>query len=258
MYGAYFMDISFVEVGTLLVLGLVAGIINTLAGGGSNLTVPALMVFGMPPEIANATNRIGVFLQGIAGTSGFRKHGKLPLGDFKRMIPPLFIGAVFGAGSASYAPESLLKYLLLGAMLLVAGITLIRPDVIAPPEGTEPVSVGKQPSSWWYLLLTGFYGGFVQAGVGFLLIAVFAGSLRYDLVRSNALKMVSALFFTAVSLIIFIYNDQVRWIPGLILGIGSIGGAVIGVKLAIRASQRSLKWFLFIMTLAASGAAIWL
>ena len=258
MHGKYFMDISNFEIGTLLVLGLVAGVINTLAGGGSNLTVPALMVFGMPPEIANATNRIGVLLQGIAGTRGFRKHGKLPMGDFKNMMLPLFIGAVFGAGFASYAPERLLKYLLLGAMILVAGITLIRPDVIAPPEGTEPISVSNRPSSRWFLLFTGFYGGFVQAGVGFLLIAVFAGSLRYDLVRSNALKALSALFFTAVSLIIFIYNDQVRWIPGLILGIGSITGAVIGVKLAIRASQRSLKWFLFIMTLVASGAAIWL
>jgi len=252
------MHISPLEVGTLLILGLVAGVINTLAGGGSNLTVPALMVFGMPPEIANATNRIGVFMQGVAGSRGFRKHGKLPMGDFKRMMPPLFIGAVFGAGFASYAPEMLLKYLLLGAMLLVAGITLIRPDVIAPPEGTEPVSVSERPSSWWFLLLTGFYGGFVQAGVGFLLIAVFAGSLRYDLVCSNALKALSALFFTTVSLIIFIYNDQIRWLPGLILGVGSVTGATIGVKLAIRASQRSLKWFLFIMTLAASAAAIWL
>jgi len=252
------MHISLFEAGTLLILGLVAGVINTLAGGGSNLTVPALMVFGMPPEIANATNRIGVFMQGVAGSRGFRKHGKLPMGDFKRMMPPLFIGAVFGAGFASYAPEILLKYLLLGAMLLVAGITLMRPDIIAPPPGTEPVSVSERPSSWWFLLLTGFYGGFVQAGVGFLLIAVFAGSLRYDLVCSNALKALSALFFTTVSLIIFIYNDQVSWLPGLILGIGSVTGATIGVKLAIRASQRSLKWFLFIMTLAASAAAIWL
>lgn len=246
------------EVCTLLVLGLVAGVINTLAGGGSNLTVPALMVFGMSPEIANATNRVGVLLQGLAGARGFRKHGKLPVGDFKAMIAPLFIGAVFGAGIASYAPETLLKYLLLGAMLLVAGITLVRPDVIAPPDGTRPMRVSERPSSWWFLLLTGFYGGFVQAGVGFLLIAVFAGSLRYDLVRSNALKALSALFFTGVSLVIFIYNDQVRWVPGLILGVGSVTGAVIGVKLAIRASQRSLKWFLFVMTLAASAAAIWL
>lgn len=252
------MYTSPIEVCTLLVLGLVAGVINTLAGGGSNLTVPALMVFGMSPEIANATNRVGVLLQGLAGARGFRKHGKLPVGDFKNMAAPLFIGAVFGAGIASYAPETLLKYLLLGAMLLVAGITLVRPDVIAPPEGTKPVSVKERPSSWWFLLLTGFYGGFVQAGVGFLLIAVFAGSLRYDLVRSNALKALSALFFTAVSLVIFIYNDQVRWVPGLILGAGSVTGAVIGVKLAIRASQRSLKWFLFVMTLAASAAAIWL
>ncbi|MCK9173967.1 MAG: sulfite exporter TauE/SafE family protein [Desulforhopalus sp.] len=247
---------GFIQIISLLVLGLVAGVINTLAGGGSNLTVPLLMVFGMPPDIANATNRIGVLMQSFAGAEGFRRRGCLPLHDFKAMLLPLFLGAAAGGGAAAFAPQTLLKYFLLGAMLLVAGITLVRPDVIAPPPGTVTRKVADVPSSRWLLLLTGFYGGFIQAGVGFPLIAVFAGSLRYDLVRSNALKALAVLFFTAVALLIFIVQDQVRWIPGLILGVGSSVGALLGVKMAIRASQRSLKWFLFIMTLVASAAAI--
>lgn len=252
------MDISLFEAVILSVLGLVAGIINTLAGGGSNLTVPALMVLGMPADIANATNRVGVILQGIVGAVGFRKHKKLPTHDFKSIMIPLLVGSLFGSLAAAYAPQFLLKYLLLGAMLFVATIILFRPDIIAPPAGTTPYTVAERPQALWLLLLSGFYGGFVQAGVGFILITAFAGVLRYDLVASNALKVLATVFFTSVALIIFIYNDQVRWVPGLILAIGSMTGAHIGVKMALNISQQSLKWFLFVMTLAASAAAIWL
>lgn len=252
------MDISLLESLTLIVLGLLAGVINTLAGGGSNLTIPALMVLGMPPDVANATNRVGVILQAIVGAFGFKKHDKLPTQDFKAIIMPLLIGSLVGGATASYAPQSLLKFLLLGAMLAVATIVLVRPNVIAPPAGTIPHTVAEKPQSFWWLLLAGFYGGFVQAGVGFILITAFAGVLRYDLVSSNALKVLATVFFTGVALVIFIINDQVRWMPGLILAVGTMIGAHIGVKMALNISQQSLKWFLFIMTLAASAAAIWL
>ncbi len=252
------MEISFIQAITLAVLGIVAGVINTLAGGGSNLTIPALMVLGMPPDIANATNRVGVILQAIIGAKSFRKQKKLPTQDFKAIIIPLLIGAFIGGLVASYAPQVLLKYLLLGAMLTVATIILIRPNVIAPPIGTTPNTIAEKPQAWWWLLAAGFYGGFVQAGVGFILITAFAGVLRYDLISSNALKVLCTIFFTAIALVIFILNDQVRWIPGLILAIGTMIGAVIGVKMALKISQQSLKWFLFVMTLAASAAAIWL
>lgn len=252
------MDISVLEGLTLIVLGLVAGVINTLAGGGSNLTVPALMVMGMPPDIANATNRVGVILQGVVGAAGFKKYDKLPATDLKAMLIPLLIGSAIGGGVASYAPQALLKFLLLGAMLSVAAIVLIRPNVIAPPPDTAAHTVAEKPQAVWWLLLAGFYGGFVQAGVGFILITAFAGVLRYDLVASNALKVLATVLFTSVALVIFITNDQVRWLPGLLLAAGSMVGAYVGVKLALNISQQSLKWFLFIMTLVASAAAIWL
>ncbi len=252
------MDFSLFEAVILAALGLVAGVINTLAGGGSNLTIPALMVLGMPADVANATNRVGVILQAVVGAKGFRKHKKLPTHDFKSIIIPLLIGSLIGGLFASYAPQALLKYLLLGAMLAVATIILIRPNLIAPPAGTIPHNISEKPQAWWWLLAAGFYGGFVQAGVGFILITTFAGILRYDLVSSNALKVLATIFFTGIALVIFIYNDQVRWIPGLILAVGTMIGANIGVKMALKISQQSLKWFLFVMTLAASAAAIWL
>ena len=106
------------------------------------------------------------------------------------------------------------------------------------------------------LFFAGLYGGFVQAGVGFVLIAAIAGGLRYDLVRANALKVLCAAAFTSISLAVFIWQDQIVWVPGLILGVSSMAGAHIGVKLSMKISQVFMKWFLFVMTLVASLAAL--
>ena len=250
------MDISLLQVILLVVTGLIAGVINTLAGGGSNLTLPALMIMGMPAEIANGTNRIGVVLQCIVGVSGFRKNKKLETHDIGPILVPTLVGGLFGAIASSYAPGWIVKPLLLGTMLTMSFIILIRPSVVMPPPGTKPYKVKERPSSWWGLGLTGFYGGFVQAGVGFLLIAVLAGILRYDLVRTNALKMSCALVFTSMALIVFVSRGQVLWMPGLIMGCGTMIGAHYAVKFAITAKPATLKWFLFLMTLCASVAAM--
>ncbi len=240
----------------LLGTGFLAGIINTMAGGGSNLTIPALMVMGLPADIANATNRVSVLLQSFTAAKGFKRHGKLDIPDLKAIVGTTVIGGLLGASCASYMPPDLLKPTLLIAMIMMAGIILFRPGVVAPPEGTIPNAVGSSKKSIFLLLLAGFYGGFVQAGVGFILIAAIAGSLRYDLVRTNALKIVCTAAFTLISLAVFILNDQVWWIPGLILACGAMVGAHIAVKITIQISQRALKWFLFLMTIVASIAAL--
>lgn len=228
-----------------------------MAGGGSNLTIPALMVLGLPADIANATNRVSVLLQSLTATKGFKSHGKLDIPDLKSIVGVTIIGGVFGAASASYMPPEYLKPTLLLAMIIMAGIILFKPSTVSPPEGTIPFSVSEsKKQSIPMLFLAGFYGGFVQAGVGFILIAAIAGSLRYDLVRANALKIVCTAAFTAIALVIFIFRDQVLWLPGLTLAVGSMFGAHIAVKITINISPNTLKWFLFLMTIFASMAAI--
>ena len=251
------MEFDLLHIILLLVLGYVAGIINTLAGGGSNLTLPALMILGLPADIANATNRVGIFLQTLWGARAFHGHGQLPLADIKGIFIPLSIGGVLGALAASYAPVTYLKPVLLGTMVSMSLIILVRPSVVMPEPGTIPRQVSQTPASWLILFISGVYGSFVQAGVGFVLIMALAGSLRYDLVKSNALKLLCTLGFTSIALVIFIARDQVAWLPGLILASTMMVGAHHGVKFAIKAKAESLKWFLFIMTLCGSGAALY-
>jgi uncharacterized membrane protein YfcA len=250
----YELDLFYIAI--LIVTGFLAGIINTMAGGGSNLTIPALMVLGLPPDAANATNRVSVALQSFTAYRGFAKHGKLDIPDIKAILIVTLIGGLVGAVFASYMPADYLKPTLLGAMIIMAGIILFKPSAIAVPEGTQAHTVLDQKQSIPMLFIAGFYGGFVQAGVGFILLAAIAGSLRYDLARANALKVVCTLGFTLVALALFIWRDQVWWIPGLILAVGSIAGAYLAVKITINVSQTTLKWFLFIMTIFASIAAL--
>lgn len=250
----YELDLVYIVI--LIVTGFLAGIINTMAGGGSNLTIPALMVLGLPPDIANATNRVSVALQSFTAYRGFSKHGKLDIPDIKPILIVTLLGGVIGAIFASYMPPEYLKPTLLAAMILMAGVILFKPSAIAVPEGTKAFSVLEQKQSIPMLFLAGFYGGFVQAGVGFILLAAIAGSLRYDLARANALKVVCTLGFTLIALALFVLRDQVWWIPGLILAVGSIAGAYISVKITINVSQNTLKWFLFLMTIFASATAL--
>lgn len=249
-------ELTLFTVPLLVLTGFLAGMINVLAGGGSNLTIPALMVMGLPADIANATNRVSIFLQSFTAVRGFRKHGKLDMPDLKKILGVTLIGGLFGAMLASYMPEALLKPVLLCAMVVMAGVILFKSSVVAPPEGTPVRGLTESSRSVPLLLLAGFYGGFVQAGVGFILIAAIAGGLRYDLVRTNALKVVCSLGFTAVALVVFIFNDQILWVPGLILAAGSVVGAHMAVKITINLSQKALKWILFIMTIIASAFAL--
>ncbi len=251
------MDLTLSQYLLLAVLGIAAGIFNMMAGGGSNLILPVLMMFGVPADIANGSNRVGVLLQSVSGLMGFRKAGKLPTEDLTAVLWPTLIGGVCGALVASFAPVAVLKPMLLITMLSVAAFTFFKPSALVHQQGVQPVKVADNPKSRIALWLVGVYGGFVQAGAGFLMLPVLAGMLRYDLVRANALKVFCTLGFTLVSLAIFISRGQVWWDIGLVLAIGSIIGAKIGVKTAISLKPETLRWILFVMTLVAVVMALW-
>ncbi len=239
----------------LAVMGVLAGGINTIAGGGSNLTLPVLMLLGLPADLANGTNRVAVALQCIVGVRGFRQHDRLDVPAIVPILVPSLLGGLIGALLAALLPPLALKPILLGTIISMSVIILVRPGFIAPPEGTPVKDVRESRGAWWTLFFAGIYGGFVQASVGFILLAALAGGLRYDLVRANALKMVCSLSFTLVALAIFIYFDQVRWVPGLVLALGTMTGAWITVRFAVKAKQSTIKWFLFVMTLCSCLAA---
>ena len=251
-------ELSTLMICLLLVTGLVSGFINTLAGGGSMLTLPALMMLGMPADVANATNRVGVLMQSVTGAKGFSDQDKLDKSTILPVLVPTVVGALVGSLLASFLPVWVLKPVLLGSMITMALVMVIRPQAVIPVAGTEPYKLVDRPVAGLGLFLAGVYGGFVQAGVGFILIAALAGGLRYDLIRTNALKTVCTAVFSGVALVVFAMRGQVWWIPGLILAVGSIAGAMASVRFAINVSQNTLKWLLFVMVIATCAGAVFL
>ena len=249
------ISIDTVHILILVLTGFAAGVINTLAGGGSNLSLPALMMFGLPADVANATNRVSVLLQSLTAARGFHKHKSIPPAAVKDTFFPLLLGGLLGALFASYLEVTVLKPLLLGTMVAVSLWVVLRSD-------TKNIGLEKRKNCWhspkafMSTLLAGFYGGFVQAGVGFVLLAVFVGVLNYDLLKANALKVVATLIFTAIALLVFIARDQVAWLPGLILAAGSMLGAQVAVKFAIAIKPKTLKFLVLVMTIVASLAAL--
>ena len=248
-------ELTLLSVAALVTAGFIGGFVNTIAGGGSMLTVPALMFLGLPADIANATNRIGVLLSSVTSARGFHKNNYLDTSAIVPVLVPTVAGAFVGALLASYLPVWLLKPILLSAMIGMAFVMLVFPNVVAPPEGTKSYALKERPLVALGLFGAGLYGGFVQAGVGFMLIVALAGGLRYDLWRTNALKTVCTGVFCFVALVVFIGRGQVLWIPRLILAVGMVAGAMLSVKFALNVSQNTLKWLLFIMVTLVCGGA---
>lgn len=218
----------------LFAAGLVAGALNVIAGGGSFLTLPVLIFFGLPPTVANATNRVGIMLQNVGGVWAFHRHRVLPWRWALLASGPAVVGAALGAWAALVVSDDTFRRILACLMVAVTLWSLL--DRSKPRSSEDPLP--PRPTRRRLVILTlgffaaGVYGGFVQAGVGFLMLAVlsFAG---LDLVRGNAIKLLMALLFTSVSLGIFVWQDQVVWTPGVVLGAGNLLGALVGVRLTV-------------------------
>lgn len=223
----------------LFAVGVVSGLINILAGGGSFLTLPMLIFMGLPATVANATNRVGVVAQNLGATWGFHRYRVLRWRWALRSTVPAVAGAVLGTWAALVVSDEAFETIL---ALLMVGITLW--SLFGKPKhaALEPAEEGAPSGPLFTVtfLLVGFYGGFVQAGVGFLILAAttYAG---IDLVRGNAIKVVNILVFTLVSLGIFAWEGRVDWAIGATLAAGNLVGAALGVRLAVTRGHQWLK-----------------
>ena len=225
------MEAVYWQLPLLFVVGIVAGILNVLAGGGSLLTLPLLIFMGLPSAVANGTNRIAIFCQNIFAIRGFRKRGVMPLELALLCTPPALIGSWVGASLAISMDDQLFNRVLALIMLGVLVFTTLDPMKRLRKEGTEICS-GRKLVIVVSFFGVGIYGGFVQAGVGFIIItALLVHGL--DLVRINAIKVFVIFAYTFIALGVFIYHGQVNYLLGFALAAGNSLGGMIGPKLAV-------------------------
>lgn len=235
------------EAALLAAGGLAAGIVNTLAGGGSLLTVPLLVMLGLPGTVANGTNRVGVLMQSITAAARFRAEGIWDIGRARLELAAVAMGAVGGALVISRVSDAVFETAF-GMVMLVMLVPALRGPSAASEARTERPPVVRA------LLFfgIGLYGGAFQAGVGVLLIFGLAYS-GFDLVRANGIKVVINLCFTLLALPVFVAQGQVSWLPALVLGAGFAAGGELGARLAVRGGERLIRPVLALAVVALAG-----
>jgi len=229
----------------LLGTGLAAGFINANAGGGSMLTLPLLMFLGLPANVANGTNRVAILLQNVIGVNTFRQKKVLDITTDYRLAIPAVAGSVIGALFAVEISEALLEKIITGLMVGMLLLVILKPEVWVKEHAG---AVNPQPTFWQYIIFffIGFYGGFIQMGVGFLLLAGLVLGCGYNLVKANAIKLFIVLIYTVFTLGIFMFNDQVDWKAGLILAAGNMTGAWLGARFAVKGGAKYVRYVLIL------------
>lgn len=232
-------------------LGSVAGVLNVLAGGGSLLTLPFLIFLGLPASMANGTNRVALVLQNVVAVQGFHHRERMPWKMAIICASTAIVGSILGANYALTVSEEAFRRILAAVILGVCLIMILDPAKrwkLAPARLTIPRTIGLMT----LFLGIGFYGGFIQAGVGFLMLIVLLLH-GLDLVRINAVKVFVVGVFNISALIIFAQAGQVNWTLGLALALGNSVGGWIGTQLAV---DKGHDWLRKVVLVVAVGLAV--
>jgi len=216
--------------------GFVAGMLNAIAGGGSLLTLPLLIFVGLPATVANATNRIPIFVGGVGATHSFMRRGLIPARWLRFGLPPSLVGVAVGSWGATVVGDVAFERILAVVLVIAAAWMVWHP--VRPPEVGDPeLPEGRRR---WALRAAlfglGIYSGFIQAGLGFVFLALFA-AVGFDLVRANALKVPLVLSFTALSIGLFAFTGLLDWVAGLTVASGQFFGAKLGVHIQVLKGQ---------------------
>jgi uncharacterized protein len=235
--------IEYFHYALILVTGFVVGFINTLAGSGSLLTLPFLIWLGLDPLTANGTNRIAILMQGATGVAAFHRKGQFRYRHDLRYILPAVIGSIPGAMIATDLNETAMQRVIAVVMLLMLVVMVVNPQ--------KRFAAVKHPFSGKMVLLVvvfffiGMYGGFIQAGVGIFILAGLSLLDNMDLLRANAVKVLITMIFTIAVIPVFLIHGQVNWFYGILLGIGSVGGTLVSVRMAVKRGTPFLKGVLY-------------
>jgi uncharacterized membrane protein YfcA len=228
--------------------GLVAGVVNTLAGGGSLLTVPLLVLLGLPGGVANGTNRIGILLQNGVAAWRFRAKGIWDVRRAALELASVAAGALSGAIAVVQVSDRTFERLFAVAMVLLLVPTLRRPAAGGALPATRRSPWLRAP----VFFAIGLYGGAFQAGVGVLLVFALSWG-GFDLVRANGLKVAINFCFTLLAAPVFVAEGKVAWLPALALGAGFAAGGELGARLAVRGGERLIRPVLTLAVLALAG-----
>jgi uncharacterized protein len=236
------------EIPLIIITGFGAAFLNTVGGGGSLFSVPILTFLGLPITNANATSRVALLFQNIFAVGGFRSKGiELPWPYSLYLGISSLFGGVIGAMLASTIKDEVFNKIFVGVMILSVFLILYDP---IKSKGTEKLSTKNQIIGAILFFFIGIYGGFVQAGIGFMVIAVLSIVNNLSLVKSNYVKVFAAIVYTGVSVIVFALQGKIVWITGFILAIGHALGGWYASRWSVDKGEVWIKRIMIISILA--------
>lgn len=229
-----------VQIGAILVAGFIAGFVNALAGGGSFLTLAALEMAGLPVAMANGTNRVALVVESALAFLGFRSKGISDVRQSAQFALPALLGAIVGAYVIIKIPT-----LVFHRALAVAMLVMLATIVLNPGRWLQQRKIVMTPRrkmlAYPVFFAIGLYGGAIQAGVGFFLMAALVLVAGLDLVRTNSHKAVIVGVYTLFALAMFALRGQVNWALGLVLAVGNGSGAWVAGRLAAERGERVVR-----------------
>ncbi len=236
---------SFQNILLILLSGVASGFMNTVAGGGSLISMPVLIFLGLPSAVANGTNRVALMVQNVVAVANFKRKGFF---DFKLGIMlaiPAVIGAIIGANFAVNLPDRIFNNILAVIMIIVLGLILWQPQKKVFAQ-QEDLTAKRKIIAVIAFFFVGMYGGFIQAGVGFIIIASLTLITGMSLVKINSLKVFIIMLYMSSSLLVFILNGKVNWLLGFVLAAGNALGAWLGSTFAVAKGDKWIKGVLTI------------
>ena len=221
---------------TLTLAGIAAGVINTVAGGGSLISLPIMILFGIPSTVANGTNRIAIIAQALPATFIFFKKGYKDIKQSIYIAIALIPGAVLGALAGVRMPDLLFNKILALIMIIVAISMAIRKYRHKNIYDTFAFSNNLKRKPFVYILLIGigFYGGFIHVGIGFLLMFVLSSIGGMNLIQTNMHKVIAVVPYSIAALTVFFIGSSILWWAGIALAAGNMAGGWIGAHLSIK------------------------
>lgn len=241
-------DLNIFTIGLAVAAGVVAGILNTLAGSGSAITLPLLVYLGVPAHEANATNRIGVIVQNVAAvfTLQRKKSLHLPAADLW-YTGIMAAGGIGGAALAAELDEEGMNLAIAGMLVVILLTILLKPEKWLRSHAEASVTGAMQWSRLPLFLLIGAYGGFIQAGVGLFILSGLVLTAGYALVQANKVKLVAVLAFTLVALGVFLAQGvRLWWEIGLTLAVGQSIGAWLAAHFMVE-NQKAKYWMRWLL-----------
>ena len=254
MWDLFNMEFSWWTMTIFLLAGIGTGIINTLVGSGSLITLPVFVFLcGLPADVANGTNRIGVLVQSTVGFFAFKRQSP----DLARGNPwlalPCIIGAILGAWLATDLDAKTMNDFIGGLMVAMLGILLINPKRWLK-ESQELPRADRKPLTLFIFFLIGVYAGFIQAGTGVFLIVALVLIARYTLRETTGFKLLVVVLLSIPALIIFFLSGDVHIGWGLLMAVAQSIGALIAVRFVSKAPNAT-KWIYRIMVFVIIASA---